>query len=66
MGDTNNSGAAGAQDDVLIRWTGWLDAFIGGLAALPGDTATDFCCAALSVATQAGDQWLGGVHARLA
>ena len=48
--DTNNVGAAGAQDDVLIRWTGWLDDFIGGLSALPGETATDFCCAA-------ADEW---------
>jgi hypothetical protein len=48
--DTNNGGAAGAQDEVLIRWTGWLDAFIGGLSALPGETATDFCCAA-------ADEW---------
>lgn len=44
--DTNNVGAAGAQQDVLIRWTGWLGNFIGGLSALPGETATDFCCTA--------------------
>ncbi|WP_326544693.1 hypothetical protein QGN31_06570 [Mycobacterium sp. 2-64] len=48
--DTNTAGSARAQDDVLIRWTGWLDDFIGGLSALPGETATDFCCAA-------GDEW---------
>ena len=48
--DTNNVGAAGAQGDVLIRWTSWLDDFIGGVSALPGETATDFCCAA-------ADEW---------
>lgn len=50
MDDTNNGRVAGAQDDVLIRWTGWLDDLIGGLSALPGETATDFCCAA-------ADEW---------
>jgi len=39
-----------ARNDVLIQWTAWLDDFIGGLTALPGETATDFCCAA-------ADEW---------
>lgn len=39
-----------ARDDVLIRWTAWLDDFIGAFSALPGETATDFCCAA-------ADEW---------
>jgi hypothetical protein len=51
--EANNSGADGAQDEALIRWIGWLDD-IGGLAALPGETATDLCCAA-------GDEWLRSV-----
>lgn len=47
MDDTNDGGVAAAQDDVLIRWTGWLNGFVRGLSALPGETATDFCCAAI-------------------
>jgi hypothetical protein len=50
MDDTADDGAPGAQDDVLIRWTGWLADFIERLPALPGETATDFCCAA-------ADEW---------
>jgi tetratricopeptide (TPR) repeat protein len=45
MGSSNPS-PSGAEDDVLIHWVNWLDDYIGGLAALPGETATDFCCAA--------------------
>jgi hypothetical protein len=39
-----------ADGDALPRWVRWLDGYIAGLAALPGDTATDFCDAA-------SDEW---------
>lgn len=54
--DASNGGQERAHDDALIRWTGWLDDFIAGLSALPGETATDFCCAAF-------DEWQSSVMA---
>lgn len=48
MADQQDTGDDGLQRDGVMRWVEWLDGFIAGLADLPGETASDFCEAAMS------------------